>query len=200
MVGTPSNAPLAPDRLLLSCAALASHFCRSHLRTSFCLGLVHRVTTTSIFGSTWCVFLLNICGSKVLPGGRCGPESRISRLFCLHRAIVGICLIQALPVLMHCVPANQHYQDGKSWHLRTTRMQNPGTSKLPDATQHFSPASQAASGADQDPCSCLKGQNYGSLTVCIRLWQFHCAQIRFAFLLLPTASSWMPLSPIEVQE
>ena len=152
MVGTPSNAPLAPDRLLLSCAALASHFCRSHLRTSFCLGLVHRGTTTSIFGRTRCVFLLNICGSKVLPGGRCGPESRNSGLFCGLLPALSYCwylpLIQALPVLMHCVPANQHYRDAKSRHLRTTGMQNPGTSKLPGATRHFSPASRAASGAE----------------------------------------------------
>ena len=39
-----------------------------------------------------CVFLLKTCGSKVLLGGRCGPESRISRLFA------------ALPVLVNELP------------------------------------------------------------------------------------------------
>ena len=114
----------------ISAGSLASsHFrpdpTRSHLRTSFCLGLVHCVINHIHFYAV--VFLLNICGSKVLPGGRCGPESG-SRLFCAFCYCWYLPLIQALPVLMHCVPANQHYRDAKSRHLRTTGMRNPGTS------------------------------------------------------------------------
>ena len=46
------------------------------------------------------------------------------------------------------IPAPQNYRDAKSRHLRTTGMRNPGTSKLPGSTRHFSPASRAASGAE----------------------------------------------------
>ena len=104
--------------------------------------------SATLFWPVWrCVFLLKTCGSKVLLGGRCGPESRISRLFAALSYCWYLPLIQALPVLMHCIPATQHYRDAKSRHLRTTGMRNPGTSELPGSTRHFSPASRAAPGA-----------------------------------------------------
>ena len=97
-----------------------------------------------------CVFLLKTCGSKVLLGGRCGPESRISRLFAALSYCWYLPLIRAA-CTDACIPATQHYRDAKSRHLRTTGMRNPGTSKLPGATRHFSPASRAAPGAGWDP-------------------------------------------------